>query len=200
MSQQGMSAYEPEDDLAQPPALPEKREGITKVWGILHIIFGGLSLLGGVMKLFTQGSLVPGVEAEFKKSGMLDAMDEASLEEALSGVEVPNLVLGYLDYGVGLLLLLAGVGLVRYARWGRMLSNVYVVASIAVKVVSGYVLMVLATPFFEFLVANDVTLVEAGFSGSHVQMAMLLALVVSSVYAIATLVVVNLSRVKRSLA
>ena len=94
-------------------------------------------------------------------------------------------------------MVIAGIGLVKYKKWGRSVSNVYVSGSLLVKVFSGYILLVLAKPFFESFVAENEVLQPVGVGG--LQAILGVSVVFGGFYAIVTAIVVNMKSSRRSL-
>jgi hypothetical protein len=43
-----MSSYQTDGENAQPPALPKKPSSIPRFIGIVHLVFGGEAVLGGL--------------------------------------------------------------------------------------------------------------------------------------------------------
>lgn len=197
MSQQGMSAYQPECEIAQPPALPRKQSKIPQVLGMIHLCIGGLSLLSSGTSLLQGKRMSDEAAAQFALVGDDMINLPAELVEKLALIDGSVQLSGYLDLLVSLLLVIAGIGLLKYQRWGRTTTNAYVTVSLGAKVFSAYTWCVLATPFFEsFIKANpDFEMIGVNaFRG-----AMLVSILLSSVYALVCLFLVNREVVKESL-
>ncbi|MGJ8671403.1 hypothetical protein [Rubritalea sp.] len=197
MSEQGMSAYQIESEGVQPPALPATRSKVPRVLGVLHLCFGGLAILSTGIGVFQNKKMSEELSAQFSAIEVEGLSFPPDLAGELSVVDFPIQVAGYLDLVVSLLLIAAGVALLKYKRWGRSATNAYSVVSLLAKGFSAYIWCVLASAFFEgFLDANPEFEVigVGGFRG-----VMVVSLLVSSVYPLVCLFLVNRKPVLESL-
>ncbi|MFC5050192.1 hypothetical protein ACFPK9_06180 [Rubritalea spongiae] len=197
MSQKGMSAYQPEREEVQPPELPLNRSKIPKVLGIIHLCFGGLAILSTGIGVFQNKKMSDELAVQFTAISGEGISIPAELIEKLRVIDFPVQMAGYIDLAISVLLIAAGIGLLKYFKWGRVATNVYAVGSLLAKCLSVYIWCVLATPFFEgFIEANsDFGIIGvSGFRG-----VMLASLFFSSVYPLVCLFLVNKKTVQRSL-
>lgn len=197
MATEGMSRYQPENEEQLPPALPSERSKLPKVIGALHASIGGLTLVSGAI------ALAQGVDLSDSLQQSFGAFDEAEITlsplalERLKELDVPNKVSGVMDFVASLLMLIAGVGLIRGMKWGRYVSNGYVLTALLSKGLACYLMMVLAKPFFETFIADNPQLDAIGAAG--IQGVIVVGIVVGSIYALVSAVVVNLKSVKKAL-
>lgn len=115
-----------------PPAMPSK---VTKVFGIIHIIYAVLGMLSAIM----------GVVAMFALKAIVNQFDGQAKEldqimKAYEGV----VAYSYLDMGVklalGVILLVAGIGLLRKKSWSIGASMFWAVSRIIVAVAMVFVM------------------------------------------------------------
>jgi len=198
MTKSGMSHYQPDAENAQPPALPKKPSSIPRFMGVVHLVFGGLSLVSAVIGLFKGGTLAETLQTEMGAMEGAGAISfSASSLELLSGVDQANGWLLWLDLLVCVAMVAAGIGLVKYKKWGRSISNVYVSGSLLVKVLHGYIILVLAKPFLEAFVAENENFSVVGVGG--IQGLLVAFVVIGGLYAVITLFIVNMKSSRLSL-
>jgi hypothetical protein len=119
--------------------MPRTRPASVTVIAILHLIFGGLWLLCGLGSLGMQasglqdmfmnvGNVAPSNNPQLaKQQDMQKQVMEFSRKMSYSPVEYAT----HVQYVVlSILLILSGIGLLKMAPWGRMLSLVYATLSI----------------------------------------------------------------------
>jgi len=197
MSTEGMSAYQSNKEMSSPPALPGKVSKIPTVLGILHLCFGGVSLLSSGM------SVVQGKKISEELSAQMDSIEggEISISEGsvelLSVVDQPVQIVGVADLIVCVLMIFAGIALIKYKSIGRKLTNIYALLSLSAKGMSAYIWCVLATPFFESFIQLNPALDVVGVNGMRA--VVVATLVFTSIYAVISLVLVNRKSVVLSL-
>lgn len=193
-----MSPYQADAENTQPPALPKKPSSIPKFIGIVHLVFGGLSLISSINGLFMGGSLTETLQSQMGGAGGAGAISVSSSSlELLSAVDQANVWLLWLDLLVCTAMIWAGIGLIKYKNWGRKVSNLYVSGSLLVKVFNGYILFVLAKPFLVAFVAENEMLQPIGVGG--LQAIFGVSIVFGGFYAVATVIVVNMKSSRLSL-
>ena len=121
VSQSGMS---PEVSPTLPPAMPT---ALPKVFGIIHIcyaVLGGLVACLGVLGVFAMKLLA--------EKGGDDFKEMQPIVDAYGGMETYMYVDAGLKLLLGVLLLAAGIGLVKRKAWGIKLSLTWAVSRIVV--------------------------------------------------------------------
>jgi len=193
-----MSPYQADAENAQPPAIPKKPSSIPKVIGVTHLVLGGVSLVSAIIGLVKGGTFSSTLQSQMGGAEGAGAVSVSSSSlELLSGVDQANMWLLWLDLLVCLAMVAAGIGLIKYKKWGRSISNIYVSGSLLVKVFNGYILLVLAKPFFEAFVAENEVLQLIGVGGLQVILGA--SVVFGGFYAIATAIAVNMKSSRLSL-
>lgn len=118
----------------------EKPLSITVI-AILHFVFGGLGIVFGICGgiglalgggrqtyFFHSGGTAPNqVKVEKTQEDLQKALESGPAHEA---IQVGELVL---DLALSIAMIISGVGLLQLRSWGRLLSMVYAVSSIASK-------------------------------------------------------------------
>lgn len=128
--------------LPQPPpmaALPQIQPGRIKVFGVIHIVFGALGILGALFNI-AMGTLIPllnqAMEGATTGSGAADPqMVEllAAVKTMLSDMIPVYLVKGLSGLVVAILILVAGIRLVKCRKSAVGSSNLYTWASIGAR-------------------------------------------------------------------
>ncbi|MDE0825207.1 MAG: hypothetical protein OSA48_00185 [Akkermansiaceae bacterium] len=183
-----------------PPILEPKR---IKVFGVMHIVFGGLGLLMSVgsvvMMQFqrailekTQSASAPGMEEYNRVS--LDLMEKMK----------PMTYLGLVFTVIlGSLLLVAGINLVKSRAKGVKLSNIYTYVSLALKFVGLILFFVMTKPIVDELIdplmTDADTLMKTQLNVlKYTQLATgVLTPVIGAIYPILVLALLNKPIVKR---
>lgn len=196
MTTQGMTQYQPEREVESSPSQPTKKSKVPKVLGVLHLVVGGITALSGLFGVFSGKSQADNFQEKFA-GGATDIVVSDSLLEKLSVLDAPSRMIGGVELLVSLLMIVAGIGLLKYAQWGRRVSNCYGVLSLLAKAANVYVVTVLAAPFYEEFIATNEALQLLGTGG-------MLAIVLSSVavtcvYPVVSLILVNLKSARLSL-
>lgn len=196
-----MSPYQaPEMGGMQTPP-PQKRSSIPKVMGILHIVFGAISILLAIKQL-VQGDGTEEMMSTFEAQGYDVSQPSDQLNQALDSLASFTMVSTILSFLGAAALLLAGIGLVKYMRWGRTISNVYVVLSAIGKVLAIYLFLGPMSAVFDFLLQEQIQgqgMSPEALKGVMIG-AMVFGVIVSSAYMIVTLILVNKKSAKESLA
>jgi hypothetical protein len=185
---------------AMPPAVVP---GQIKVLGILHLVFAGIGLVtilvGVVSHRLTESMLV----IQEKAGGIQEA--QAKISRGI--IESSNYVtwFGYISaFVLGVMLLIAGLGLLKRKKAGLSWSNRYAWTSIAFKVINLVLFLTVVLPRVQGMFSE----MEKG--GREMQMAASIAKmsaigggiagpVVTCVYPILVLVLLNRDSVRKSL-
>ncbi len=175
-------------DLGQPQQV--------KVFGILHVIFAGFGLLSSAW-----GLLLIAIGNPFMlflpKTPQMEA--QAKVQEAMQAKMMPMTVIStVLTVTVGLIMLRAGILLLKKRRGGLYWSNLYSYVSLAAKAVNLVLAFIYTVPAMKemtnTMAGGGPTLpgVEWIMIGS-----MLLGIVIAAAYPIAALVLLNRPNVKQ---
>lgn len=131
---QGMSPYQSPQAQMEPDAVQSTNiSAVPKVIGILHLVFGGIGIVMGVIGMVSAVFKEQIEEMQFStypeevREGMREAMQpiyETQKWDVISGVG--SLILA-------VLLIIAGLKLIKYRRQGRKVSNIYSGLSIVHK-------------------------------------------------------------------
>lgn len=142
-----MSPYQPPQSEMQPDTVPSANvSAVPKVFGILHLVFGGLGLVFGVIGIagtVFKEKLEAMQFAAYPKEvreGMREAMQplyETQKWDVLSAAG--SLVLA-------VLLIVAGLKLVKYRTQGRKISNIYSGLSILHKLFGIAIVLLVKAP------------------------------------------------------
>lgn len=197
MVTEGMSPYSPEHEQEQPPELPTKPSKLPKVIGVLHVCIGSLTLISGAVALIQGVDLSDSLQKSFGSIAEAKINLSADAVTKLEVLDVPSKLSGVMDFLASLLMLVAGIGLVKGMKWGRHLSNGYVTIALLSKSLSCYLIMILAKPFFDVLIAENSQLEVIG--AAAIQWVIVVGIIVGSIYALVSAVVVNLKGVTKTL-
>lgn len=138
-----MSPYQPpvHQDPRQEPAYAH-RSVLPKVFGILHIVFGSIGVIWGAISMvmyLVASAALNGLQSELETSGAegVNAMNN------LTGWDFASTIFSFI---LGILLIVSGIGLVRYKKSGLKISNIYCVLSIIHKIGAGLILLLVKMP------------------------------------------------------
>ena len=143
----------PTADLSQPVAPlqelpPHQRSGAPKVFGVLSIIFSSVVLLGSALGLLGTvassalagaGNMVPDTDKAAELNAML-----APMARVYQGLGLESLIL----FLMSALLLVIGIGQLRYRAWARRWSVYWAVAGLACVVLLVVISVVIVSPAY----------------------------------------------------
>jgi len=191
------SPYQPPSAVAPPPlAMPSAEPASIKVFGILHLVLGGLGILTGlwgvVSSVFSSSFVGIGVPAGEETEVLLEAQ-RAYMEE-ITWVGVLGSVFTLVLAG---LLIVAGLGLVRKRPAGLRWSNRYAWTSIATKLVNMVLAVLVTVPAVNRML--DAMMADSGAGADSIGTVMRVTTTVGSLagplvmmsYPIVTLVLLN---------
>lgn len=122
----------PQSGMSAPPAgaIAPKTTSIPKVFGIINICYAGLGMIGAV---FSVGSFF------LMKTLLSKAGDEVQELETFTEAYSTMAIYTYIDAGIkvvlGIMLLVAGVGLLKKKLWAQKMSVTWAVLRIIITVV-----------------------------------------------------------------
>jgi len=172
---------------------PAKKAASIQVFGILHLVFG---ILGILMALFAITSTLMG-NAGMAAGGLVDPATVAALE----GVKHWSLLDAGLKTVLAILLILSGIMLLKSKFQGLRLSNAYSFLSIVHKVFAIWMFLFVMWPIMQGMYDNmpgmDETAIKiaqkAGMFGG------MIGIILSLIYPILALILLNRDHVKASL-
>jgi len=140
--------------------MPRKRPTVLTVMGILNIVFGSLGLvcdlcmgLGILLVVGAPGGggAFQGRDNPFAEIGKQLAVVQGEVPYH-TAVQVGQVVVGFFT---SILLLVAGIGLLKIRNWGRMLSIAYSVVAILVTLANAIYTMAIVNPAVERLMLRQ---------------------------------------------
>jgi hypothetical protein len=147
----------------------ERPLSITPI-AVLHFVFGGLGILcglfGGVMLLSGGQTLMSQTSAGYNSPKVIQMQEEIQKTmESVPGFHVVPVVNTGGDLAISIIMIVSGIGLLQFRPWGRLLSIVYAVASIALKVFAAVHAMAFTIPAMNgFLNTHQATAPEEQFT------------------------------------
>jgi hypothetical protein len=175
-------------DLGQPQTV--------KVFGIMHVIFAGFGLLSAVWSIFV---IVVGNPFLHFMPQTPEMAAQAKMQEAMEQSMMPMTVIStILTVAVGLLMLRAGVLLLKKRRSGLPWSNRYACASLASKVVNIVLAFVYTMPTMKEMMASSMPKGASLPGGMEwiVIGSTLLTILAMSAYPVISLVLLNRPKTK----
>ena len=197
MTTPGMTPYQSEATEAQPPALPAKKSTIPKVLGVIHLVIGGITMVSGLIGVFSGKSQADSYKETFAGKGMDTTLVSDGVLESLAVLDFPTTMIAGFELLASVLMVVAGIGLLKYQGWGRLITNVYASMSLLLKGVNVYVMAVIAMPFYEALIASDENMQIVGVGGMRA--IVVGSIIVSAVYPVVALILVNVKSSRLSL-
>jgi hypothetical protein len=108
---------------------------------VLHFVFGGMGILcglcsgiqlagGGGQNWMAPTPTAPGPQADEMKQ-MQDEMQKAMENSASRAVQIGSVIV---DLAISIMMIVSGIGLLQLRPWGRMLSIIYAILSISLKI------------------------------------------------------------------
>jgi len=188
---------------AFPPPVPPARPAQIRVFGILHLVIAGFGLLMLAFSAFMQGVSRSMMESQQKAGGVQEI--QAKMTREMTEAMQP---LTYLQYGASVilsaLLILAGIGLLKWKRSGLKWSNSYAWTSIILKVISIVGMFVLVLPRLNSFVDQ----MQTGSKGDETMIGVLKASMIGGmlvgplmycIYPVLVLILLNRKSVREAL-
>lgn len=139
MSENPYQSTETDSTPLAPPVM-EQPSSVPKVFGIIHLVYAGLGMIGGLMGLanpalakFTTG---PILEIAKKSGKSTEAYESAVAETARYAM-----MNGVVQIALAILLLIAGLNLIKYQLKGAKLSKIWALARIPLAIVFSFLSM-----------------------------------------------------------
>src|SRR5882762_3661986 len=135
------------------------RPASITVIAILHFIFGGLGIAGGLcagVQLAAGNQMFAGMGggAQAAEQKKMQADMEKSLQQKLPAYKLVTFAGVGLDILMSVLMIAAGIGLLRLQPWGRILSICYALLSIVWKIFSAVYAFAFSIPVIREVLAN----------------------------------------------
>lgn len=165
---------DPQEGSVTRPEMPVIEPAAIKVFGIIHIVFAGLGVLMAIfsfVSLLMQEALARFMNVTTPTAGAADEEVVQKVQELMATMQkdlmLPTIVSILFTMILAVLLLLAGIALVRKRKKAVSISNLYAMASIAFKVI-GVVLFFTITKAAQerFYESYTAFLEEAGSPGA----------------------------------
>jgi hypothetical protein len=183
------------------PSLVRQRPAAVLVIAILHLVGGGLDLLGVVCGGAMQAA---GAANPFGKTAPAgpEQVELARLQQQIEALNPPGYIYGELtaNFVLDVMLLAAGIGLLSMRPWARTLSLVYAVLAILNRLFTVVFSFVVIIPAFEAMIQEHapkdpqaqsvISLMKVGMIAGVVFGALFI------IYPIVVLIILNLPHVK----
>lgn len=125
----GFNPYQPQASVQGNTLLPGQRPAVATVFGILNLVFGILGVCGSVASVGGFAFLYSGILDEKMKAQMnLQQFDDPVFFGLLS----MQMVLGTI---LSVVIIISGIGLLKFRPWGRKLANFYAIAYLILLIV-----------------------------------------------------------------
>ena len=175
-----------------PPSIPPAMLGeppAVKVFGILHLVFAGIGLLGAIWGLFI--AVVGNPFLKFSPPGQVDA--QLAMQEKISPMTTTS---GILSLLVAIPMIIAGVQLLKKRRNGLKWSNTYAWSSLGAKLINLVLAVTIMIPAMQEMTEGLLSKSKGPAAVSGIMSGFMAAgtiggVVVSCVYPILALVLLN---------
>ena len=168
------------------------RSAAPKVFGILHIIYAAIGIVGALIGL--------GAGALMNSARDQAGVDKEQLDSLLAGMD-DYLRYSYIDAGVkvvfGVILLIAGIKLLKYQKSGLKLTNLWGVTRILWMIAYTALSYPALKQFQESLTALNPEAMKIQSSMNTVSM--IIGIAVISIYPIVSMILLNRASVKKDL-
>ncbi len=118
----GFNPYQPQAAGTGSTLLPGQRPVIATVFGILNLVFGILGVCGNIAGIGLFAFIASGaIDANMRNEMNLQQFEDPVYFAMLSAQMVLNGILS-------IVIIISGIGLLKFKAWGRKLANFYAVA------------------------------------------------------------------------
>lgn len=118
----GFNPYQPQTSGQGTTTVPDQRPVIATVFGILNLVFGILGVCGNVIGIGMFAVMSSDIiDAKTKSQMNMQQFDDPIFFGLLSAQMVLNGILS-------VVIIISGIGLLKFKPWGRKLANFYAVA------------------------------------------------------------------------
>ena len=147
MSSESMSPYQaPTSDTKGNEPMDLGKSPIPKVFGILHLVFGGLGIVFGLFAIV--GAAFTDKIQELQYSGYPDEMRDRMMSAMQPVYETQkwDVISSCFSIVLAVLMIFAGLKLVKYRRRGLKISNIYSALSVIHKLIAIGIVVVIKNP------------------------------------------------------
>ena len=128
----GLNPYQPQSTGQGQALLPGQRPAVATVFGILNLVFGIIGVCSSVVVVGGFTFVFNVLDAKTRAQMQLDQSMQQFSDPAFYGLFVMQMVLGTI---LSVVIIISGIGLLKFKNWGRKLSNFYAVAYLILLVV-----------------------------------------------------------------
>ena len=169
--------------LGEPPAV--------KVFGILHLVFAGIGVIGAAWGVFMAVAGNPFMKLSPQMSAQMDA--QIAMQEKINPMTITSAILSLL---VAVPMIIAGIQLLKKRRNALRWSNGYAWSSIGAKLVNLIMTLTILVPAMQemtqgMLAHSKAPAPVSGIMSGFMAGGAIIGVLVSSVYPILTLVLLN---------
>lgn len=194
----GQNPYQsPVAGQSGPPMPGAQPSGIPKVFGILHIIYAAIGGLVALLGLGA-GALMKTMFQPLTDSAKEAGEDIAPVTDALDSLMTVTMIQSVFSVGFAVLLLVAGIKLVKYQQSGRKLSNIWAIARMVVAIPLAF-MSVNANSKLQEEIQKLSSETAALDMGTMAGLGGLVGFILVCVYPILSLIFVNKEKAKASL-
>lgn len=172
---------------------PAKKSAAIQVFGIMHLVFGILGILGALLTIVT--SLIG--NASMAGAGMIDPASMNALEDAKHW----SLIDAGIKVVMGIILIFSGIKLLKFRFQGLRLSNAYSFLSIGHKAYALFLFLFVTWPIMQNMYANMPGMDEnmAAIAQKGGMVGGVVVIILGLIYPILALILLNRDHVKASL-
>ncbi len=168
-----------------------------RVIGILNIIFGSFGTFSGLISVLVFGmmnSIFRGVLPQYTH-------EFQALAAAIQNLFVIVIILTFIQFGINILALAGGIGLVRKRYWGILVSNIYAGATIALSFTVYFIVrhmmeMLLSSPSIVSTIPQDELFILDTLKNIVPGIAGITSILFGSAYPVLVLILINRAKVR----
>lgn len=129
---EGFNPYQPQASGQGRGLRPGERPVVATVFGILNLVFGILGICSGAMVAAGFTFLFNVLDAKTKAQMNLDESMRQFNDPVFFGFFVTQMTMGAI---LSVVIIISGIGLLKFKNWGRKLANFYAIANLILLVV-----------------------------------------------------------------
>jgi hypothetical protein len=128
----GFNPYQPQASGQAKTLLPGQRPAVATVFGILNWVFGILGVCSGAMVAAGFTFIFAVLDAKARAQMNLDESMRQFSDPVFFGLLVMQMSMGAI---LSVVVIISGIGLLKFKPWGRKLANFYAIANLILLVV-----------------------------------------------------------------